>query len=267
MSASPRSDARRGAPALPGGRTVWDLAVVVLGANIWVSFLLLPVLHMERSPGAAVATLMALSPIALAVGAWLRQRVVLLGVYPGLLLLPALLAPGLVGVNVYSPWTFLLVAASFLAYLLGVPLMLSLMETPASPEVIRELEPFPWDAKWRRRVRIYRGMAAASAIFPAALVYALYVDPTVRAALVASYPARAAEATVMFGAGLLALWIGLFHTYFLGPLRAHVRSDPQLRYELDRTRQQGSRRGPRPSFYVFVTVALVLMLLLTLRHW
>ena len=38
------------AARLPASRTIWGLAIVVLGLNIWISFLLLPVVHLEQ-PG------------------------------------------------------------------------------------------------------------------------------------------------------------------------------------------------------------------------
>ena len=69
----------------------------MLGFNLWVAFLLLPALHMER-PGLGPLTwgLAALPLAALGVGLILRRRVLLLGLYPGLLLLAPISAPKLV---------------------------------------------------------------------------------------------------------------------------------------------------------------------------
>lgn len=249
-------------------RTIWDLAIVVLGLNIWVSFLLLPVLHLDRpGPGAALVTLVLAALVCLGIGAWQRQPVLLLGGYPLLLLLPVGTNPQLVGVNVYTPWTFVLVAVSFLAYLVGVPLLLRLSRAPSLPEEERPLEPTSQTPKWTRRLRIYRWLAALAGLFPAVLVGAMFLHPGVRADVGRSYPGRVTEASALFGVLILLLWLGLFNAYFLTPLKAHIHGDPQLRYELQRLRRDAFRRRVKGSFYFFVTAALVLMLLLVLAHW
>jgi hypothetical protein len=248
--------------------TIWDLAILVLGLNIWISFLLLPVLHLDKpGPTLGVTSLVSIAPISLLLGVYYRHRAVLLAIYPVMLMIPALATPQLVGVNVYTPWTFCLVGLSFLAYLLGTPLLLGIIDAPAVPTAGRDLEKFPQTRKWRRRLRIYRWLAVLSVIFPAVLLFALYLHPDVEATLVNSYPGRHGEARTLYGILILGLWLGVFYAYFLGPLKAHSRGDPQIRYELQELRRQSLRRQPRPSFYIFVTLALALMLVLLLVHW
>lgn len=247
-------------------RTIWDLALLVLGLNIWTSFLLLPALHMDRpGPNAASVTLTACAPVALIVGVWLRSRAVLLAAYPLLLLTAVLAAPQLVGPNVYSPWTFVLVAVSFLAYALGTALLLDLLREHATFDEIREL-PGASSSKWQRRMRIYRGLAGLAALFPAVLIATLFLHPSVRADLAQNYPGRISETTALYGVLLLALWLGLFQAYFLAPLKAHLKGDPTLRYELQRLRHESSQRRVRSSFYVFVVLSLGLMLVLLLTR-
>jgi antibiotic biosynthesis monooxygenase (ABM) superfamily enzyme len=257
------------APAPPAReRRIWDIAIGVLGLNIWVSFLLVPVLHLEEpGPGAGVVLLLLAALSCLAVGVWRRHSLLLLVVYPLLLLLTTITNPQLVGVNVYTPWTFVLVAASLLAYLLATPLFLGLSAAPQLPDETRDLEQFPYTPKWRRRMRVYRGLAALAGVFPAVLVATLFLHPGVKADLTRSYPGRLTETLALFGVLVLMLWLGLFHTYFLTPLRAHIRGDPQVRYELQNLRRQLHRRRVRPSFYAFVAVALILMMVLVLVHW
>ena len=258
-----------GDDAADGRRTIWDLAILVLGVNIWVSFLLLPVLHLEETtvrPGGFM--LLLAGPICLALGTWWRHTVLLLVVYPLLLLVPALAAPQLVGPSVYTTWTFVLVAASLLAYLLATPLLLGLMRRRREQEKpSRDLERFPYTPKWRRRMRMYRGLAALAGVFPAVLVFTLYLQVDVRADLERNFPGRLSEALTLFGLLVLLLWLGLFHTYVLWPLKAHIRGDPQVRYELQQLRREVYRKGTRPTFYLYVGAALVLMLMLVLAHW
>ena len=252
-------------------RTIWDLAILVLGLNIWTGFLLLPALHLEqRVVSLGIGGLLALGPLCLVLGTWLRHGILLLVVYPVALLAPAVAAPSLVGANIYSPWTFVMVAVSLLAYLLATPLLLGLLRSgsaAAEEEPYRDLEEFPYTAKWRRRIRLYRGLALLAGLFPAVLVFTLYLHPGVQADLARNFPGRLSEALALFGLLLLLLWLGLFNTYFLAPLKAHIRGDPQVRYEIQRLRREVFRRGVRGGFYVYVVAALLLMAILVLVHW
>jgi len=259
----------RAAASAAGGRlTIWDLAVLVLGINIWTSFLLLPVLHLER-PGAGplITALVVAAPCLLVLGTLLRHRLILLALYPGLLIVPSMHTPQLVGVNVYTPWTFCLVGLSFLAYFVGTPLMLGIIEAPPVPDDGKDLEAFQLTPKWSRRLRTYRWLAVLAGLFPAVLVFALYLHPLVGDEMVKHFPGRHAEARAFFGVLMLGLWVGLFSAYLLSPLKAHTRGDPQLRYELQLLRKASFTRRPRLGFYIYVGAALLLMAVLILYHW
>jgi hypothetical protein len=251
----------------PRRRSVWDLAILVLGVNIFVSFLLLPALHLERpGPSKTTLLLLALAPIALGLGVALRHAVLLLAVFPLALVVPAAVNPQLVGVNIYTRPTFVLVALSFLAYLIGTLFLLHQIAMPAPPELRHELREYYFDARWRRRLRMYRWLAGLAALFPTVLIATLFLHPGVQADLERAYPGRANEASAFFGVLGLALWLGLFYADFLTPLRAHVRGDAQLRLELEQVRRRARRRRPGPGFYVAVAAALGLMLALLIAR-
>jgi lysylphosphatidylglycerol synthetase-like protein (DUF2156 family) len=244
-------------------RTVWDLAIPVLGVNLWVCFLLLPLFHLER-PGPTKATLVlaGLALLVLGAGILLRSAVTLIALFPLILVAPVVVSPQLVGVNVFTPWTFVLVLASFLAYLLtGLRALQSRTSAP-DPAGGRDLGEFQATARWRRRFRIYRWLAALAVVFPGTIVFTLFLHPGVQADLRASYPGRAQEAVTFFGVLGLALWLVIFHSDFLVPLRAHVRGDPQVRADLERLRYLARQRRPRPAFYLLVALALAGMVVL-----
>ncbi len=244
-------------------RSVWDLAILVLGLNILVCFLVLPVLHLEwPGPSKTTLLLIAPAPLVLFAGVALRHGLLLLALFPVLLVLPAVVNPQLVGVNIYTPWTFVLVAASFLAYLLGTAFLLQVLDAPPPPEVREELHRYTLEGHWRRRRRVYRMMAIVAGIFPAVLIGTLFLHPGVQADLRASYPNRASEAMTFFGVLCLGLWVVLFHTDFLVPLRAHVRGDTGLRRELELLRRRARRRRPGTGFYLAISIALGLLLAL-----
>jgi hypothetical protein len=251
--------------SIPKKRSLWDLALLVLGFNIWVLFLILPIVHLTLPHlSRTTLVLIGVAPLALVLGVLFRHGVTLLAVFPLLLVVPVAVTPQLVGVNVLSTWTFCLVTLSFLAYLLGTLLILRGFRAPPVPDEGRDLGPFEPTPRWRRRRRIYIWMAAMAGLFPAVLIYVLFLHPGVQANLAASYPTRAGEATAFFGVLALALWLGVFYADFLAPLRAHVRGDPRLHYDIEQIRRSAQRRQVRPSFFVFVAIALGLMVALFL---
>jgi hypothetical protein len=246
-------------------RTLWDLALLVLGLNIWVSFLVLPFLHLPPpDSNRFIRLLIGLPLIVLICGVIIRNALLLLGAFPIFLLVPVLFCPQLVGVNVFSSWTFLVICLSLLAYILGTPLILQALATAGrtAQEEAKFIPGFQASTRWRRRFRVYRGMSILAGLFPALFIFTIFLQPDIQADLRVAYPNRSNEATTLFGILALALWLGLFYTDFLVPLKAHVRGDPHLRSELARFRKISLGRQPRKSFFIFVGLALALMLVL-----
>ncbi|MCA9671084.1 MAG: hypothetical protein KC503_36050 [Myxococcales bacterium] len=243
----------------PRRRTIWDAAILVLGLNVWTSLLLVPALHLERRPGPVTIALMSLSLLTLLVGLVSRQRLLLLAAFPATLLLPVVATPTLVGVNVFSRWTFVLVSVGFIAYTIVSALLLEVLEAPAAPERRKRLPPGATGERWAKRWRIYIAMAFFSAAIPALLIFTLFLDRHVAADLARFYPERGPAAAVLFGVIAVGLWLGLFAAYFIAPLRAHVRGDPTTRSNLMRLRRESGGQRPRLRFYAWVGVALLLV--------
>jgi hypothetical protein len=241
-------------------RSLWDGAILLLGLNLWVTFLLLPSLFLlQRGLPAATLGVLCLSPMVLILGVLRRSEALLLALFPVLLALGPITFPSLVGVNVYTPASFALVAASFIAYSIGTTLLLGTMTSPEPPNTARLLAPVVPDAKWRRRYRVYRVLTIMSGIFPLGLVFVLFFHPGVQEDLVRYFPRRHQSALSFFGVLLLLLWIVLFYAEFMTPLRAHVRGDPDLHSELAALRQRNPSGRPSFGFYAFIALALILM--------
>jgi hypothetical protein len=250
LSRAPR-EARRRSP--------WDAAILLLGVNLWVTFLLLPSLYLGKR-GLPLPTLAVLvgSPGILLLGVRRRSEALLLALYPVALALGPITLPSLVGINVYTTASFTLVAASFVAYVLGTTLLLGALSAPTAPLETRPLQPAPVDGKWRRRYRMYRLLAVAAAVYPLVLLFVLFFHPAVQEDLARSFPRRHQSALSFFGVLLVLLWVVVFYTEFMSPLRAHVRGDPGLHGELAALRLAARRSKPRLSFYLWVLLALVL---------
>ena len=242
-------------------RNLWELAILVLGLNLWVTFLLVPLLHLD-SPATGSVWLSVPPLAALAAGVVLRNRLVLLAAYPLLLMVPTLVTPKLVGVNVYSPLTFCLVSVSFVAYMLATVALLEVIHAPAAPTETKSLGQVRLDERWRRRVRIHRWLAVLAGVFPALFIFTVFLHPGVQQDLATFYPRRGTSPQVFSGVLVLLLWLTVFYAYFLLPLKAHVRGDPYLRYELRKIRHDARTGKPRPGFYIFVSLALLFMVLL-----
>jgi len=197
-----------------------------------------------------------------------RSQLILLFLYPAALLLPITYDVRIVSAGVYGPITFSVVAASLLAYLLGVS-FLSAFRAPPPPGRVRKLssasQPLP--ARWKRRFRIYAALAALSALYPTVLLYSVSFSPTNRLYLKELYPGRVAPMMALLDLGVLAVWLAVFGLYFLGVLRQHRTGDRALQQELERIRAEARRGVPRPIFYVAVVCALAFMGLLVLLRY
>ena len=246
-------------------RSLWEIAILALGLNLWVTFLLVPLLHLD-SPTAAAAWLTAPPLLALGAGIVLRNRMVLLAAYPLLLGLPTLINTKLVGVNVYSPLTFCLVALSFVAFMVATVALLEVIHAPAAPTETKSLGQVRLDERWQRRVRIHRWLAVLAGVFPALLIFTAFLHPGVQADLTTYFPRRGTSPQVFLGVMVLLLWLTIFYAYFLQPLRSHVRGDPYLQYELRRIRHDARTGKPRAGFYVFVAMALIFMVVLVVSR-
>ena len=242
-------------------RNLWELAILVLGLNLWVTFLLVPLLHLS-SPSGGTTWLCVPPLVALGAGVALRNRLVLLAIYPLLLAVPTLVTPKLVGVNVYSPLTFCMVAVSFVAYMIATVALLEVIHAPAAPTESKSLGQVRLDQRWRRRVRIHRWFAVLAAVFPAVLIFTAFLHPGVQQDLTTYFPRRGTSPQVFAGVLVLLLWLAVFYAYFLLPLKAHARGDPYLSYELRKIRHDARTGKPRGGFYFFVAMALIFMVLL-----
>jgi hypothetical protein len=248
-------------------RAFADGVATALGVNLWVTMVLLPALYAGPLRGAA-ALACALPLAVLVFGIFRRSELVLLLGFPAALLVPLAHRPEIANMQVYSAWRFGLLAAGLVTYLFGASVFTSFRE-PAPPRADRPLSSSarPAPGRWRRRFRVYAGLAVLSAVVPLVLLYAIDFDGTNQTWLRKMYSNRVAELVTVMNLAALAVWVGLYEVFFLGVLRPHRTGDRELIAELSDLRRQARRRRPRPSFYVGVVVAIGLMLLLlALRH-
>jgi hypothetical protein len=254
----------------------WQLFAVgvalALGLNLWLSIVVLPALFVGvlRHGMTHASTLMvALLPLGLLlVGVWRRSETFLLLLFPLGLLAPVALAPAMVSAHVYGPLRFTLVGLGLVAYLLGVSFFTSFREAPP-PAGIRPLASSrqPQPERWRRRVRVYRGLVALSVVVPGMFLYLVNFDGRNQAFLVEMFPGRVTAMTTVIDLAVIALWLALYMHAFLGVLKPHRSGDRDLVASLGLAREQARRGRPRPLFYVGVFAALAgMVLLLALRH-
>ncbi|MCB9558360.1 MAG: hypothetical protein H6707_19755 [Deltaproteobacteria bacterium] len=234
---------RRGETA--SNRRIFDAAVLVLACNLWICFLLVPMIHLQRVHLGVTTTMLIAASLLLAIaGVALHSSLLLFAAFPCSLLLPVLLRSELVGINVYGPKTFVLVALSFVAFGVGGRLLFRLARAPeAHPQRVRRLAaPGNNERHWRRRWRIYTLFAAFTGLLPVSLLCGLFLTGDALERLRLAYPHRTAAAAVLFGILALAIYLAIFHLYVRVPLAAHVRGDGKLRGELIQTRRRLRRR-------------------------
>ncbi len=244
---------------------------VALGVNLWVVAVALPILlaaHARALGGVSTAGLVAVSLlplVALGVGAWLerveRQAWALLVAFPVLVVAPQALAAADVTARVVPAAASVLAAASLVAYLVSVVRAQARAERGVeAAATTRRLHQDPVPSRWRRRLRVYRGLTAIAVVFPLVLVGAVGLSPSFAASLEAGFGAQAPRAQALATVAVGLLWVFLLRTYVLAPLHGHLQHDRDLLRTMELDRRHARRGRPRPTFYVAVVVALVGML-------
>jgi hypothetical protein len=245
-----------------------DGVALALGINVWMSIDILPGLFVGALKARSVLALAIMPLVVLAIGLWRRSETVLLLIFPSAVLAPVALAPPMASAYVYGPIRFTVVAVGLITYLLGVSFFTSFREM-APPVGVRPLASSrqATPERWKRRVRIYRGLVILSVILPATLLYWVNFDETNQAFIADMFPSRVAPMTTVINLAVIALWVLLYLRVFLGVLKPHRSGDRDLVTDLGRIREQARRGRPRALFYVGVVAALAFMAtLLALRH-
>jgi hypothetical protein len=258
-------------PAAPHTDRRWrafaDAVAGALGANVWISIVILPGLFVGALHGnVLLAALWA--PIALGVGIQRRNEIVLLGVFPAMVLAPLALRPDMAASHVYGPARFVVVAIGLVAYLLGVSFFTTFHEPqkPISERLLSSArEPAP--ARWRRRERVYWALAALAFAVPAFLIAVASYGHTITAAIEHFYPGRVAPMTTLLVLAAVALSLLLVAWVFLGVMRPHRTGDRDLVTAIAIARADAVRGRPRLRFYFGVLAALGFMAaMVLLRH-
>jgi len=246
---------------------------LALGINLWIVAVALPLglaAHARALGGVhpvSVVVVSLLPLVALAAGAWLArgasQAWALLVAFPVLVAVPQALAAAEVTAHVVPGVAWLLAAVSLLAFLGSVVRAQARAEHDgdrAPATTTRRLHQDPVPSRWRRRLRVYRGLAILAFVFPVVLVGGVGLSPSFAASLEASFGANAARAQSLGVVGVGLLWIVLLRAYFLAPLHGHLQHDRDLLRAMERDRRHARRGRPRPAFYFAVAVALVTMI-------
>lgn len=244
-------------------RAFADAVVVALGINVWVSLILVPGLFTGAFSSGLVVALCAVPLGVLMIGLARRSEGLLLLGFPIALLLPALAQPALFDEEVFSALRFALVAAGLVAYMFGASVFTFFYE-PEPPVRSRALSSAsqPTPERWRRRFRVYRALAAISAVYPAVLVAELLFSSSNHEFMREVYPGRAEAMAAVFCLLIFAVWGLLYALFFFGALKHHRTGDRDLLADLALLRRRGRRGRPGPRFYIGVVLALGLMLLL-----
>ncbi|MCC6746585.1 MAG: hypothetical protein IT371_02940 [Deltaproteobacteria bacterium] len=241
----------------------WVIGIAALGLNLWLTLLVIPAAHHGRGPAAPVAVGGALVTALVFGGALLRRSPVgLLGLFPASLALPLGIHPQLLGTNISAPWTFGLVVLALLGYSLGgAAILRASRRAPEDPSVrTRKLDAGPeGSGVTGPRARLPRLLAAFAVLFPAGAIYTLYLNPGVQRDFRAAYPERSTSAALFLGGLALLLWVALYEWYLARPLRLGLGPDRELEGQLLHLRRVARRGWPRPIFYVWVAIALLLM--------
>jgi hypothetical protein len=249
-------------------RAFADVVAVALGANVYVSMVVLPALFVGAARSSGVLLAMLLGPAALVAGVWQRSQLILLGAFPTAIPVPIALRPEMAASHVYGKLRFVVVAVGLIAYLLGVSFFTTFHEpqAPVSERLLTSArEPRP--PRWRRRERVYWGLAATAFLVPAYLIWEVSYDPAIQSALAAWYPGRIALMTTLLMLAAVTMSVLLYAWVFLGVMRPHRTGDRDVVTLLAVARADAQRGRPRLRFYLGVILALGFMAaMVVLRH-
>jgi len=213
-------------------RLLGPASSAVLGLNLWAALLLVPALHTDAlaRKGALGVVLLGVPLVALAAGVWMlaargeRARLALLGVFPGTLLLPALVDPLLVGPGAHGGFTFAATIVSFGAYLGGVAWLLARGDEPTVATKTTRLRHPQGDPRMRDRTRDRRLMLALALAVPVAIFVLPLARPGAGADARAAYPDAPDAALAAIAAIAAALSAGVLLVYF-GPALRRARAE------------------------------------------
>lgn len=274
-------------PEMPRALPLFPFWPTLLGINLWLVALLVPLLLGRAGASGLLWAVAPLAPLALLVGLGLRQhrtaQILLIVGVPLLVLLPT--AEGALAVaKLHPPVAVTLQLLVLLAYLAAVCASLAggapglLRESPpAEPEATAAALPpgaapesslNGWHSvarvstvtspRLRRRLSLYRLLLLMCVAVPVLFLYAINWHPgnvrELRAAL--GSPARAAAMQATLTAGATMLWSVLFHFFFMVPMDAHLDHDRGLRSRLAALRAASRRGRPRLNLYLAILVAL-----------
>jgi hypothetical protein len=187
------------------------------------------------------------------------QTVALLVAFPLLAALPQTLVAAEVAGRVMPAAAMVLQAVSLLVYLGAVVRAQAQADRArdGGTPLARRLYQDPMPSRWRRRLRVYRGLLATAIVFPAVLLTAVTLVPSFTASVEASFGAQAPRAQALAVVGIGLLWTVLLRAYVLQPLHGHLQHDRDLLSAMDRDRRHARRGRPRAGFYLAVAVALL----------
>jgi hypothetical protein len=223
---------------------------IALGINFWVLGALVPILATRAWP---LLPLALPAPIVLAIGLRRRSALALLVVFPTAALLPHLASAELRADRLQPAPAFVLLAAILLAYL---PLACARIAPVRPLKVGRTLPATEVPPYWRRRLRVYAGLAVAALVVPLTLVGAADLSLGTSAALGRSHAGHAGDARVALTALCTLAALGLYRAFLAAPLSAHLAQDRDLLDRLEAESLKARRGRPGLAFYVGATTAL-----------
>ena len=240
-----------------------DVVALTLGANVWLSLVLIPSVQIGALHGAARLVVALLPLVVLGVGIAVRSELILLGGFPSALLVPISLDPAIAAAHLFGPVRFFVVAVGVVVYLLAGSYFMAFHE-PAAPRSSRPLASAaePTADRWQRRERVYWTLTALSVVCPLLGIYWVNFDPAINAFLQQMYAGRVASMSTLLSVTVLALWLVLYLHVFLGALKPHRTGDRGLVTDLGILRSQAKSGRPRVRFHLAVAAALILMAVL-----